>query len=249
MLLSRENLTRHVCSKDATRLHLHNLCITREGVISSDGHRLLVTPLPETKGADFPRLHGAPDFDPASELEDGEKVLLPVTAAKKVATQLETKATLPVLKLAALDAAGARANGHVPLGVTDLETWALNTVRKPDAEFPDYEQVIPKEDRALFTIGVNADYLAELAKMVSAGGSKIVSLTFYADRPVSGLSAKEFFEQVSGKWAEEDGEPRTCGAPTNPLKIAGKNADGQEVYAILMPARLCSWRRKRRCRF
>ena len=53
-LVSRVNLECHVAAKDATRFQLHALYFTPEGVISTDGKLLLITPYPDDSLEEYP---------------------------------------------------------------------------------------------------------------------------------------------------------------------------------------------------
>lgn len=226
MLLSRENLTKHVASKDAGRGHLQSLCITKDGVVSSDGKRLLVTPLPAVQTEAFPPVDG---FDATVTLRDNETLLLPAEDAKRIAAQVDARparssssrprrrSTAPPVPAAiaqpiAVDVEGARKNGHIPIATRNGNTQTLSRVAKTDGQYPDYSKVLPNPARALLSIGFNADYLAELAKLVTSSKAKCVKLTFF------------------GRDAED--------AASNPARLSGVNDEGREVWGILMPMRL-----------
>lgn len=167
MLLSKRNLTDHVASKDETRAHLNVLRITPHGVISTDGHRLLCTPLPDLAADAFPGATVGEAFDPTSTLQDGEAVSIPTSALKRVVGTIARDRQRPELECVAFDAAATRANGHVYLGTSDLETGTLHRVRKLDGDFPDVERIKPRPERMVLEVGLNAAYLADLANLVA----------------------------------------------------------------------------------
>lgn len=182
MLLSKRNLTDHVASDDATRPQLAVLHVTPAGVISTDGHRMLCTPLPADVAADdFPGSTVGETFDASAELADGEAIDIPTSALKRVIGTIPSRPKYPALGAVALDAAATRANGHVYLGTSDLETGTLHRVKRTDTTFPDYARVTPRPERMVLEIGLNAEYLAELARLVAdrGAGERAIKLQVY----------------------------------------------------------------------
>lgn len=225
MLLSKRNLTAHVASSDPTRVHLNVLHVTPRGVISTDGHRMLCTPLPADVAADdFPGATVGETFDAAAGLEPGESVDIPTSALKRVIGTIPTRPKYPALGAVALDTAQTRANGHVYLGTSDLETGTLHRVKRTDGTFPDYERVTPRPERMVLEIGLNAAYLAELAKLV-AGDETGVKLQLFLPAPVKESDPTD--DQVA------ELRRSLADASTSPVRL-----EAAGTWGLCMPMRL-----------
>lgn len=230
MMLSKRNLTAPVASDDPTRTALNVLHVTPRGVISTDGHRMLCTPLPADVAADdFPGATVGETFDATAALADGEAIDIPTSALKRVIGTIPSRPKYPALGAVALDTAQTRANGHVYLGTSDLETGTLHRVKRTDTTFPDYERVTPAPERMVLEIGLNADYLAELARLV-AGGATGVKLQFFASAPV-----RE--DGTDGLTYEQAAEirKRLENVAYNPVRLENPS-DG--TWGLCMPMRL-----------
>jgi hypothetical protein len=191
MLLSKTSLefaSKFVGENDA-RHALRGVLIERDRLISTDGHMLaMVTPhLPYT-AADYPAVpayhypdsvdyyaYGPEPLNPALVHVDGVRQLI------KAVPKPRRHNCLPVLQNVLIDTERTNLNGHLHAHVTDLENPQAFSIRKMDAQFPPYEQVLPK-DAPCYSIAVNPAYLKQIGEAFTKMDAKAVVLEFWSDR-------------------------------------------------------------------
>jgi DNA polymerase III sliding clamp (beta) subunit (PCNA family) len=152
MFISKASLTHHVASTDKTREHLQVLHLSKRGVISTDGYRLLCIPAE------------------ANDCSDGDEILLPVDAAKAIAKALPSKG------VAEVDLVATRANGHIAIAA-GAGTFAP---AKGATTYPNVDQIIP-QGAASAQVRFDARYMSELCQAMIAAGDNFVSLSLYGD--------------------------------------------------------------------
>lgn len=231
MLLSKRNLTDHVASNDPTRTALNVLHVTARGVISTDGHRMLCTPLPaDAAPDDFPGATVGETFDATSTLGADEAIDIPTSAIKRIVGTIPARPAYPALGAVALDTAQTRANGHVYLGTSDLETGTLHRIKRTDTTFPDYARVEPRPERMIFEIGLNAEYLAELAKLVADRSERSPGIKLQFFMPADCGSEKDVSDERVAEIRKQL-EPATC----CPVRL---EATSGGTWGLCMPKRI-----------
>lgn len=136
MWLEKLNLTVHCAGDDETRAHLHNLCVRKDGVYSTDGHRLMFTPLPTNIDpkhcSDVPWYDG---IDNTVQLEPGEQILLPVEVMKQIGRLLSTHKIKKMPALVSVDVVGWRqANEARKAADAKRAEWEAAEAAKPATE-------------------------------------------------------------------------------------------------------------------
>lgn len=136
MWLEKLNLTVHCAGKDENRAHLSNLCVRKDGVYSTDGHRLMFTPLPT--GIDPKHCTDVPwydNIDNTVQLEPGEQILLPVEVMTQLAKLLSTHKIKKVPALVSVDVAGWRMADHARKEADAKKAeWEATEAAKPATE-------------------------------------------------------------------------------------------------------------------
>jgi len=149
--ITKNDLATNVASTDPKRGTYRRVCLNRDGLVSTDGHRLLVIPL-----------------DGAAELGDAE-ILFSATEAAQVAKGVGKGVKLEI------NLAETLANGHVAICSADGTKLVLK--RETDGDkFFDYRSVLNDATaHPIFaTVRFSARYIAELAKALAGdeGGAR-----------------------------------------------------------------------------
>lgn len=136
MWLEKENITINCAGDDETRAHLSTLCVRKDGVYSTDGHRLMFTPLPTNidpkHGSDVPWWDG---IDNSVQLEPGEQILLPIDVMKQMARLLSTHKLKKIPALVSVDVIGWRqANEARKAADAKKAEWEAAEAAKPQAQ-------------------------------------------------------------------------------------------------------------------
>lgn len=147
LTVTKSDLATNMASNDGTRTALLDVLLCRDGMVSSDGHRLLVVPLENA----------------AEELGDAQ-----VTVR---AAELEAIAkTMRKGEALELDAAETLKNGHVYMRAASGTTFAP---ARSDSKFPAYDQIRKDAERRPIVgrVAFSWRYMAELCKAL-AGDQK-----------------------------------------------------------------------------
>lgn len=157
MLLNKHNLAvADFASKEESRYALKAIQVSKDGTIATDSHRLVKVSLPNKKEENFPQIEG---FTPANgELKS---FLLSRDAAKDIERQIPKEKSLKILNHVRVGTADS--NGAINMLITDLKTSKVFKCKPFTGQFPNHDAVIPK-DAPVLEIGLNAEYLAQLAK-------------------------------------------------------------------------------------
>ena len=153
MIISKAAFTHHVASTDKHRLSLNVLQLSKRGVVSTDGYRLLCIPAV------------------MNDCSEGDEILLPVDAAKAVAKALPSKG------VAEVDLVATRANGHIAVSA-GAGTFA--PAKGDDGIYPNVDQIVPQGDPTV-KVRFHARYMSELCQAMIAAGDNFVSLSLYGD--------------------------------------------------------------------
>ena len=161
MLLNKHNLAiADLASKDESRYTLTAIRVTPKWTATTNGHYLVTVTLPKLKDSQFPRIDG---FNPTNGTTP--PFLLHRDDALAIGKSIPRKQSIPVLETAAI---GATADGKIQVAVTDLDSPKLTVPRKMDGQFPNIDAVIPNGEKRTLRIGLDAAYLAKLAKSALA---------------------------------------------------------------------------------
>lgn len=161
-MLNKHNLrVARFASKESSRYTLQAILVEPSATVATDGHTLVWVSTPTDKPEDFPVVDGAPK--PTREFAP---FLLALDAAAAIEKALPRKSTIPVLMNAAISTEPNGDGASRPvITVTDLETPQVFRPGKVDGRFPQYENVMPKEDaKPVFTIELDAAKLEALSK-------------------------------------------------------------------------------------
>ena len=182
VLLNLNNLRlADLCQKQESRYTLDAIQVTREETVVTNGHYLVRVTLPKTNG-NYPDVEGWPE-------DSGERTeaLVPRATAIEALKNVPRKQDIPILNNAVIFKSN---DGRVRIGTKALA--ARNAPHgddqhkmvdgKQDGRFPNWKAVMPK-GTPQFTITLNADYLARLAKnavefMADQGQNKPLRLQF-----------------------------------------------------------------------
>lgn len=143
LTVTKNDLATNVASDDSTRLALQDVLLCRDGMVSSDGHRLLVVPIENA----------------AAELGDAR-----VTVR---AAELETIAkTLRRGEALEIDTAETLKNGHVYMRSASGTTFAPP---RSECTFPSYEKIREDAERRpiVARVAFSWRYMAELCKALA----------------------------------------------------------------------------------
>ena len=151
-------------SKDAGRYALNGVFLDPGGdTVATDAH-ILVKVTANGAGVnkeEFPSLKSGTPIDALPD--DG--IIIPADIVKDVIKNIPKGNGAQYLKAAALIKADDDA---VSFATTTLEREKTETGKRIDGTFPKVDQVIPQFETPQYTrIGVNADYLADLAKFAA----------------------------------------------------------------------------------
>lgn len=214
-MLNKHNLTvAQFASKEANRYTMNGILVTPDATVATNGHYLVWCGTePERESEDYPQIEG---FKGASDAF--KPFVLDRDAALAIAKVTPSKENIPILNHVAVSEDGSQ------IAVTDLDRPQVFPVRGMTGKFPQYEQVIPKLEDAVFAISVDASYLAQIARQfagfVSDERNHRVTLSFYADSLKSDEPTATVGRDVSG----------------HPIRFDGVR-DGQGMTAVLMPIR------------
>ncbi len=177
--------------------------MTATETIATDGHQLMRVTRPAYKAESFPVVPGAP-----APVDEHKPFLMPAEDALRIAKELPTKATIPILANAAICAETDSGDHRViPITTTDLSSGRTHTVRVPSGNFPDVDRIMPDPNASTFKIVMDAkrlkDLLTQFEKFTYKSQKHAIRLYFTKDNA--------------------------------PMRIDADGGDGQHMTAVLMP--------------
>jgi DNA polymerase III sliding clamp (beta) subunit (PCNA family) len=124
--------------------------------------------------------------------------LIPAEAAEAAEKAIPKKAHLPVLTHAQVFVEKNR--GNIVIATTDLESPRVVTLKAADGQFPNTDQVMPK-NKPVITITIGANQLAALVRYRQKFDAPIrrnIKFTFYAPDKAVKFEWKNFDHAVVG---------------------------------------------------
>lgn len=131
--------------------------------VSTDGFKLLKTPLPQVEFSDLPNMPGYKNVD----IKDA---LIPMKSLETAIKQIPKKSTLPILQNTwTVESAQEET---IRLISTDLESVNVPEIRKIEGEFPNYQIIIDsvEEEPIKSKIAVNAQLMVEIMQAFVLAG-------------------------------------------------------------------------------
>jgi hypothetical protein len=212
-MLNKHNLNvAQFASKEESRYTMNGVLVTPNETVATNGHYLVWCGKDSVEAENYPLI---PGFVGASE--QFKPFILSRESALAIAKVTPSKAKIPILNHVAVSGDGSQ------MAVTDLDRPQVFPVRPVEGKFPQWEVVVPKFEQAVFSISVNAEYLAAIAKQFAGfvdDRNHKVTLSFYADSMKSDEPVATVGRDVSGHSIRFDGV-----------------RDGQGMTAVLMPVR------------
>ena len=177
-MLNKHNLkVAEFVSNEKSRYTLDAILVTDKATVATNGHYLVWVSVPtQHKAKDFPVIDHAPQVT-----DEHPPFLLGREDAARILKALPRKQSIPIL-----ECAGVVVKGTQPIvEVTDLDCPQVFRPRPPEGKFPEWENVMPKEE-PVAQFAVNAAYLAKLAKFAAEVNSDdTVVISFWgADKPI-----------------------------------------------------------------
>jgi hypothetical protein len=170
-------LVARASSKDPSRLALQSVYFTKTATVATDGHILarITYPAKQYDDAELPAKDGE---GPKGKAADVTPFLIPADAVKSI--KAYKSKSMPILSQVYVDVPKTNENGSAHFWATDLESVTAPAIKKLDATFPPYEQVIPKADKKpLLTIGFNPALLGRACDIASKAGLVGCTFKFY----------------------------------------------------------------------
>ena len=199
-------------STDVARFNfkLSGVHIASDGsAVATDGHQLVKwTPTETVSGENYPAIEGMNANNKNAVLKP---FTLPIKSAVEILKAVPKRRTLPVLENIALDVNASNNNPFAVLGVTDLKNPRIFKPKKLDEEYPDYNKIIPAEDKKpTFEIGLRVDVLLKMLNTIKS--------LYPGGKPTAMLKFKFY-------------------GPNTAIRIEG-HTDTGEIVAVIMPMRL-----------
>ena len=178
---------------------LGTVYVTETHCVATDSFRLLEVENPAVDPNEMPVLTTGGSMVPTPG-----SGLIPLSAIAKASANSSKSKVLPILENIAVQFDGATAT----LTTTDLENTDVVSTRVVEGNFPDYQQIMPKE-APTFRFAVNAKYLKEMAA--------------YFQKHTNDKSSKVILEFSD---------------PTKPLIMRAIVGNNQKAVGIIMPLRI-----------
>ena len=195
-MINKHNLSIARFAGENGRYDIDAVHITPKETISTDGSLMVRVTVPKVKGTlpEIPGIKPSMKFEPFS---------IPSRAALAIEKAIPKSKSLPVLNHVVID--GKRTDGgkQAVLAVTDMERTQIFQPTKM-RKFVDYETVIPKKGKEVFSVDLSPSYLSALADSAArftAGGlgeEGTVTLRFYSDGTAIRLDAHN--EETGQDW-------------------------------------------------
>lgn len=157
-MLNKHNFSMAEFAGGETRYALDCIHITPEETVVTNGESLVKVTLPKAPLENFPPVDGVKPsvkFKPFS---------ISAAVAAKIGKAIPNDKQIPALNFAAIDGKRTDAGENAIFAVSDLETPQVFSPRKSTTPYPKYQEVIPDKEKATFSIALNAEHLAKLAK-------------------------------------------------------------------------------------
>jgi hypothetical protein len=192
MLINKSSLefASKFVGKDDTRHALRGVRIERDRLVATDGHMLaIVNHGAEHKPSDYPAVPGYSYPDAVDYYANGPEPLNPTlvhadsikVACKAIPAMKGRIKHFPVLDNLLIDTERTNLNGTVHAYATDLENPQALTLKKMDEQFPQYEQVLLK-DEPCYSVAVNPAYLKQIGEAYDKLGARSVTMEFWPNR-------------------------------------------------------------------
>lgn len=167
-------------STDETRYIINSVLLeeTKEGLrtVATDGRMLaMVEDVMESKAKD-PTEYPA-NVIPATAPNGAVSAVVPTQAIKDAVKSIPKSKNLPILQNVAL----VMGKEVTTLATTDLENPKVITARNIDAQYPNYKQVIPKDDPKDFTISFDPARMIKAAQIAKDFGLYHMKMQFTSD--------------------------------------------------------------------
>lgn len=206
IILERHHLAAAAFCGDEGRYQISQINVKPDGTVeATNGHYAIRVPASRYPGSDFPDVEGrgGPLSGP---------VMIPAETAKATEKALPKKSTIPILSCAYVGNGG----GSAKIATTDLETPIVRTAPQSRSKFPDLDSVIPEVTDKSIRIGMNAEYLRDIAAYALKSGNGRAAVMVELIIPDPDL------EQASDK----------------PLMFHVRVPGDQKATVVLMPMRL-----------
>jgi hypothetical protein len=163
-----------IASKLDTKPEIAGVFFTKTKTVATDSFRLIEISVPKVKAEDYP-------ITPqGSAMRGCDPFIVEATGLGKI--KLPKNKSLPIVNNFAVKHID---KDKVEFLTTDLESTQLIQLRRIEGQFPDYEQIFPK-DAPVVEVAVNAAYLSGLLDILGKlGGTNGVKMKFYgSDKPI-----------------------------------------------------------------
>ncbi len=174
MIYNKHNLDiAKIAHKD--RDPISGVMFSPDKTVATDGFRLIEVSTPNIDPSDFPVIDGAVAVKECDSFIVNAKTLKEIKITKVKNVGIVNNVAIKEI-----------ADDRVDFMTTDLETNKVTTARKIKGDFPDYEQIVPKED-PIAEITLNGEYLAEMLSIMAklGGNENAVKIKFYGEgRPL-----------------------------------------------------------------
>lgn len=188
MLWNKHNLTvAKFAAKNGIREELASMYFLKDKTVATDTFRLLEVSVPaDVKIEDFPQVQGK------SAMRGCEPFLVD---ARSVASIKLPKSKLPILQHCTIKHCDKQ---YVEFLTTDGEIAESKTLRRIDGQFPDYEQIFPK-DEPKAEVYINGKMLGELLTAMSElSEDKGVTIRFFGEENPLVLLAESKVQKARG---------------------------------------------------
>lgn len=186
MLLHPRTLKHHAAATSRGRYALNTIALTSIGVLSTDGHSLLLVPYPDEDPRDAPKIEGVSAISPAPR---AEPFLIALDDATKAAAMVgkSRRHGSPFTELLQVEFDG----DSIRFGATDLSAAQTMQVRRVDGVYPEVGSVIPDYSNAqAITVSID-QLLRSLKALKGVTGDEVVTLRIIDDQQAIGFSCKD----------------------------------------------------------
>lgn len=185
MIYSKENLAISQFCGDESRPVLNGVAFYHNKTVATDSYMLAEVTTPKIRLDEVPEV---PNTQVLKYLKD-EPVIIPKGGVEKIAKNLPSKTSLPVLSNCWF---GSKTSDELAEVIsTDLETATPIIVKRVSGEFPAYQQVIPSE-KPKVSININPALLMKVSSYLAKLGLNICEFQMFADdKPIQIKAEKD----------------------------------------------------------
>ncbi len=170
MIYNKHNIDiAKIAHKD--REPISGVMFSPDKTVATDGFRLLEVSCPNIDPSDFPVIDGAVAIKEFEPLIVNAKTLREIKIPKVKDIGIVSSVAIKEIT-----------DDRVDFMTTDLETNKITTAKRVKSDFPDYEQIFPKEE-PIAEINLNGKYLAEMLSIMAklGGNENKVKIKFYGE--------------------------------------------------------------------